>query len=91
VPVVVNAVAAAAPPPPPPPQSEFASLHQNDDMLLLPSLCTNCPHSCSSFWYDLTYLLTSPAYFSCVARFVIFIPFWLFALVRNKFSLMPFT
>jgi hypothetical protein len=27
-------------------------------MLLLPSLCINCPpHSCSSFWYDLTYLL----------------------------------
>ncbi len=59
MPVVVIAVAAPLPPsPPPPPQSEFASLHQNDDMLLLPSLCINCPpHSCSSFWYDLTYLL----------------------------------
>jgi hypothetical protein len=43
------------------------------------------PHSCSSFLCDLTYLHTSPAYFSCVTRFVKFIPFLAFAVVRNNF------
>jgi len=86
--VVVIAVAAPLPPPPPPPphQSEFASLHQNDDMLSLTiSMYQLSPHSCSSFLCDLTYLHTSPAYFSCVTRFVKFIPFLAFAVVRNNF------